>query len=423
MPSQPESPSSAAGGHPAQRVSWRPILILEAANGLSGTANAIVMLSIPWLVLELTGSPAMAGVVAAVSSVPGALASPLAGWAVDRLGRRRVSIASDIFSAISVAGIPVIGMLGWLAFWPVLGLAVLGAVFDPAGYTARKALIPDVAAASRMPVDRLNGIHEGVFAAGWTLGPLLAAVLIASIGVVDSFWVPFALCLGAALLIAMLRVGDAGQEARAAAEAEGRTESGWRAASRGLAIIWRDRPLRALTIAIMVLAAVYLPTESVILPTFYEGLAQPASLGFVIAALAFGSIVGAFSYGWLTARMSRYTLARVALLGTMVGIVIMATLPPLPVMIAGALFLGLAWGPMNPLLTTIVQRRVPPEAQGRVFGVQLSVFYAAPPLAMLATGFAITGFGLQPTYLAIAGLLVVTGLATLLVRSIRGIND
>lgn len=404
-------------------VSWRPILLLESANGLSGTANAVVMLSIPWLVLELTGSPAMAGIVAAVSSVPGALASPLAGWAVDRLGRRRVSIVSDILSAISVAGIPLIGMLGWLAFWPVLGLAVLGAVFDPAGYTARKALIPDVAAASGMPVDRLNGIHEGIFAAGWTVGPLLAAVLLATIGAVPSFWIPFVLCLLAALLIGLLSVGDAGQEARAAAESDGRTDTGWRAASRGIAIIWRDRPLRALTIAIMVLAAVYLPTESVVLPTYYEGRGQPAALGIVIAALAFGSIVGAFGYGWLSARLSRYALARVALVGTMAGMVIMATLPPLPVMVTGALILGLAWGPMNPLLTTIVQRRVPPDAQGRVFGVQLSVFYAAPPLAMLATGFAISGFGLQPTYLALAGLLVVTGLATLLVRSIRGIND
>ena len=405
-------------------IRWRYIVLLEGANAVSGVGNAIVMIAIPWLVLESTGSVAAAGVVAAISAVPGALASPLAGWGVDRLGRRPVSVGSDVLSALSVAGFPVVAWWIGLSLPAIIALAILGALFDPAGYTARKALIADVARESRFDTDRLNGIHEGVFAVGWTIGPLIAALLIASIGVVNTFWVPFALFAMAAVLIAALRVADAGQQARREAEAAGGAAQGfWAQAVLGIRVLWRDSALRALTIAILVLAAVYLPTEAVILPAYFEGLQMPWGLGIVIAALAGGSVIGSFSYGWLSHRMRRLTLARLVLLGTMVAIVPLSLLPPLPIMALAAFVLGLAWGPMNPLLTTIVQRRVPADVQGRVFGVQLSIFYAAPPIAMLLTGLAVEGFGLRPTYIALAGILVATGLVVLFVRSIHRIDD
>lgn len=398
--------------------------MLESANGLSGIGNAVVMLTIPWLVLESTGSVAAAGLVAAISSVPGALASPLAGWGVDRLGRRFVSISSDIASALSVAAFPVVAWLFGLSLPTIIVLAIFGAVFDPAGYTARKALIADVSREANVDTDRLNGIHEGIFAIGWTIGPLIAAVLIASIGAINAFWVPFSLFATAAALIAALRVRDAGQQARREAEGAGDSPTGfWSQAVLGMKVIWRDVPLRALTIAILVLAAVYLPTEAVILPAYFEGRDLPWGLGVVIAALAGGSVIGSFAYGWLSNRMRRLTLARLVLAGTMLAIVPLSLLPPIPIMVIAAFVLGLAWGPMNPLLTTIVQRRVPPDVQGRVFGVQLSIFYAAPPLAMLLTGLAVEGFGLQVTYLVLAGILVTTGIVVFFVRSIHRIDD
>lgn len=405
-------------------IRWGPVILLQGANGLSGVGNAIVMITIPWLVLETTDSPAAAGLVAAISSVPGILAAPFAGWAVDRIGRRTISVISDLLSAVSVASFPLVALVADLTLPVIVALALLGAVFDPAGYTGRKSLIPDVATASGVNVDRLNGWHEGIFAIGWTLGPLVGAVLIATVGAVQSFWVPCALAVIAALLVALLRVGDAGQVARAEAEAAGHGEEGfWRPALRGLRIIWHDPILRALTIAVMVLAAIYLPTESVVLPTHFEDIARPDAFGLVIAALAGGSTVGAFGYGWLSARLSRLTLTRIVLVGTMVSIVPLAMLPPLPVMLLAAFVLGLSWGPMNPLLTTIVQRRVPADAQGRVFGIQLSVFYAAPPIAMLLTGLAIESWGVRITYLVLAALMVATSGAVLLMRSIRGVND
>ncbi len=399
-----------------------PLFLLETANIASGVGNAVVMIAVPWLVLETTGSAAAAGLVAAASALPALLAAPVAGWLVDRFGRRAVSIGSDVLSAASAALIPVAAAIGDLTLPVIAGLAVLGATFDPAGYTARRSLLPDVAEVVDIGVDRLNGIHEGIFAIGWTLGPLLGAVFIAAAGASGAFWVPFVLFLLAALCVAAMRVGDAGQRARAEAVGRGESVGVREGAVRGFTALWRDRPIRLVTFATVILAAVYLPTEAVILPAYFEGRGDPGALGIVIAALAGGSVVGAFSYGWLSARLLRSTLARLILLGTALSVLPMALLLPLPVLAAAGFALGLAWGPAEPLMTTLVQRRIRPDEQGRVFGVQLSLFSAAPPIALLFVGWLVETVGVGPAYLGIAIVLAVVALAMILTPAIRELD-
>jgi MFS family permease len=403
------------------RYRWRSIILLEGANGASSIANAIVMILIPWLVLQRTGSAASAGLVVAAASLPGIVMSPLVGAAIDRFGRRLISIVSDILSALSVAAFPLVALVQDLTLPWLLALAVLGATFDPAGYTARKSLLPDVSAASGYPLDKLNGMHEGIFGVGWAIGPALGAVLIGVIGPVETFWLPFGLFVVAILAIVALRVGDAGQEARKASGEE--AIGAWQGLLLGARVLWQDKALRAITVALMVLAAVYLPTESVVLPAYFEGRDEPTSLGIIVSVMSLGTIVGAFGYGWLSNRFTRYQLARVVLIGTAISIVPLALLPPLPIMIAAGLLLGLAWGPFSPLMNTLVQRRVPADVQGRVYGVQMSLFYAAPPVAFLITGWGVETFGVQATYLALAGVLVATSIGVLFVRSIRDIDN
>ncbi|MFM1965447.1 MAG: hypothetical protein RL134_1172, partial [Actinomycetota bacterium] len=406
------------------RIRWTPIALLETTNLLSGMSNGVVTIAIPWLVLQRTGSVAAAGLVAALSALPGIVASPLAGWAVDHFGRRIVSIVSDILSAISVAAIPLVATVTDLNLAIILALAMLGAVFDPAGYTARRALIPDVAEASGMEVTRLNGLHEGIFGIGWIVGPLAGSLLIAALGDTAAFWVPFALFVIAAILISLLRVSDAGQVAKAEREEAGIAPlTAWQNASLGAKLIWRDHTLRAITIAVMVLAAIYMPTETVLLPAYFTELDSPESLGFILAALAAGSVIGSFSYGWLNQRMTRRRIVYAALIGTAITYFPMALLPPIGIFIAFAFLCGLTWGPMQPLLTTIVQIRIEPDAQGRVFGIQTAAFYVAPPAAMFLAGVAAESFGVEPVLLVISGLLALTALGVLRVKSLHDIDS
>jgi MFS family permease len=375
------------------------------------------MITIPWLILERTDSPAFAGLVAAISALPGILVSPIGGWLVDHIGRRAVSIGADLLSSLSVAAFPIVAMTFGLSNLSILLIAVAGAVFDPAGYTARKTMLPDVATASDVDLDRLNGIHEGFMGVSWVFGPAIGAGLIASVGSINSFWVAAGLFVVAALTIALLRIGNAGKESKEKAISLGqKTDPRIRM---GVKALWDDKLLRTLSIAILIIAAVYLPTESVVLPTYFEDINNPAGLGIVISALAGGSAIGAFGYGWISTRVQRRTLMRMIMIGSSVSIVPMAFLPPLPILMASGFLLGLAWGPYSPLLNTLVQQRVPADLHGRVFGVQTAVFYAAPPLGMVLAGLSVENYGVQFTYAILAGVLSITSIFVLLTKSLR----
>ena len=395
-----------------------PVVLLQTANLVSGVGNGAVLIIIPWLVLEQTESAAAAGLVAALSTIPAVIVVPAVGVAIDRVGRKPISVLSDIASAVSVFAFPVVGWLVGLDLAWILVLAIVGASLDPAGYTARKSLIVDAARAGGVRLEALNGVHEALFAVGWTVGPLVGAGLIATMGAEQAMWIPGGLFVIAAACIWAMRVGDAGQESRILAG----SDTGAVGLTRGLVALWSDKALRTLTIALMVLAGVYLPTESVILPVYFESLGQPKGLGLVIAGLAGGTVLGALSYGWLSKRWTHFQIIRAALIGTAISVIPMSFLPPLPLLVVFGLVLGLSWGPMEPLLNTLVQARIPAHEQGRVFSIQLTAFYVFPPMVMLATGAASEQWGVRPVYPVLAAVLVVTLMVTLSLSAIRDVD-
>ena len=394
-----------------------PVVLHQLSNFSSGLGNSIVMITIPWLILEEKGSPAFAGLVAAISALPGLLISPVGGWLVDHIGRRSVSIGADLLSAIAVVAFPIVALTSELSSSTILIIAVIGAIFDPAGYTARKTLLADVAKASDIKLDRLNGIHEGFMGVSWIFGPAVGAGLISTVGAVNSFWVAGGLFVLAALTITFLRVGNLGQDARDLAEEMGEVSN--KSIRVGFQVLWNDKLLRTITISILIIAAVYLPTETVVLSTYFEDLDKPASFGIVISALATGSAFGSFGYGWISARLSRRNLVRTSFIGITISIIPMAFLPALPILIVAGFFLGLSWGPFTPLVSTLIQQRVPADQQGRVFGVQTAVFYAAPPLGMVLAGLSVESYGVSATYIVLAAILSVTSILALLTKSLR----
>lgn len=368
----------------------------------------MVTIAIPWLVMDRFDSPKVAGLVLAAASLSPLLITPFSGWLIDHLGRRRVSIGADVLSALSVSAIPVVALLIGLTPATVFALALLGALFDPAGYTARKALLTDTARVTGTGQRRLNGIHDGVFGIAWVAGPALGAWLIAGFGVVSPFWCAALLFAVSAGCITLLRV-----------DSESQSTTGESGLLLGFTVLWQDRVLRTLTIALVTIAMIYLPTESIVLTAYFEQQGDPRSFGVVISALSAGATVGALGFGWLSEHLSSSRLLRMIMAGTASSIIPMAFLPSLPWLTAAAFCLGFFWGPLNPLVTTLVQQRVPAEQRGRVYSAQISVLYAGPPLGMLATGHAVERWGVADAYLALAIVLVVTAIVVLRAKSLR----
>jgi MFS family permease len=215
-------------------------------------------------VLERTGDPSAAAAVGAITLILLLATSLISGTIVDLVGRRAVSVISDLLSLMSVAAIPLldawIGLgVGWLA-----ALAVLGATFDPAGITAREAMLPDAARASGLAPERANGIHEATWGVAFLVGPGVAGLLIALVGAVATFW-GTAACFGAAaILLAVVPIPGAGRPVAEAGDA------GFLGATlEGLAFLWRDRVLRSVAVLAALLIGLWLPVEGVILPVYF----------------------------------------------------------------------------------------------------------------------------------------------------------
>ena len=385
---------------------------LQLANLSSGVANGVVMITVPWLVLERTDSPARAGLLAALVSLPGIFVSPVVGGLIDRVGRRAVSALSDILSCLSVMLFVVGETVTELTYLWIALFAVLGAVFDPAGYTARKALIPNAAHSSGMSVEKANGRHEGFFAIGWMIGPAAGAWFIEVGGPTLAFASTSGLFLVAALAVRSMRVREhRGDHA-------GEHEPFMQGLRGGWSLLRGDRPLLTFTLGLTVMSGLYMPIDTVIWPTHFKSIDNAAGLGAVMSAVALGVVIGAFAYGRLAERVPLVVLLRTIVVVSTAALLPMGFLPGTLVFAGLAFATGLAWGPFNPLWNTVVQRRIDPASQGRIYGLQMSLVYAAPPVGQLLVGWGIEAIGLRATFSVVLGLFALTSATIASLRSL-----
>ena len=391
--------------------------LLQLANVVSGVSNGVVMITVPWIVLEKTGSAGRAGLLAALVSIPGIVVSPIVGGLIDRLGRRLVSVASDVMSLVSVLLFVLVNAVGDLTYWWIVAIAILGAVFDPAGYTARKSLIPNAATASGVSVDTANGRHEGLFAIGWMVGPAIGAACIEWSGPMASFTVTAVFFAIAAVAVSNMKVND--EHGKSVAHEDDGHEPFFSSLRGGFRVIAGDRALLGLTITFVILSGLYMPIDTVIFPAHFESIDDPSGLGLLLASLALGMVIGSFSYGRLSARFTSSQMLRTIVVVSTCSLFPMVALPSKWVFGILGLISGLSWGPFNPLWDTVVQKRVEPNLQGRVYGIQMSVLSAAPPLGQLIVGASVDGFGLQPTFLVVMIVFVVAAISISSSRTLR----
>src|ERR1044072_3280427 len=125
--------------------------------------------------------------------------------------RKRVALLSHTLSGLSTAGIPLVALLGHLGAGWLVGFAIAGAVLDPAGYTARKAMLPGAATRAGMQWERANGIHEAVYGAAYILGPGIGGIVIGRVGAESALWVTSGAFALSVVATAFLHVPGAGR--------------------------------------------------------------------------------------------------------------------------------------------------------------------------------------------------------------------
>lgn len=391
---------------------WLPFLALEAATVFSGTANGISMIVFPWLVLERTGSATAAGALGAITALPLLVSFLVAGVVVDAVGRRRVAVASDLLSMVSVALVPILAARLDLTFAVLAGLAVLGAVFDPAGISAREAMLPEAAGAAGLRLERANGIHEAIWGAAYLIGPGIGGLAIGFLGASTTFWLSAGMFAAGALITLAVRVPGAGRPDTPA-------QPLWASTREGVRFVWSDRVLRAVGLVSMVIVGFWLPIEGVVLPVYFQGQGQPERLGITVMALALGGILGALVYGAVGHRIGRRIAFVSSMTATGFAVLGMAALPPFTVLLLFCVLAGLFYGPVGPLVNLMIQHRTPGSLRGRVVGLLTSAAYVAGPLGYMISGPMVEFLGLQRAFLIMAAGVTAVGLWSWFLPSLR----
>ena len=382
------------------------------------TGNSAVHVAIPWLVLETTGSSAQAGIVLGLSGLSVIFTAPLIGGLIAILGARPVSVWADIISGTSVLLFPIIGTLFGLNIASLLVIAIFGAMFDPAGGTARKSLIQPVVEKEGLSLTKFNGTYEAVATIGTVIGPTAAALAISIIGVNATFYViavVFVFASATASLIPVITVrGDKGK-VFSVSNVVGETRL-------GVSTLWRDKPLMSLVGLYTMLTAIYMPVESIVLSRYFQDLDEPQTLGFVLSAMSVGIVIGALQFHRAVRILSPRNLVVISMSLICAVVCGMAFLPSAIAFIGLGLALGLAFGPVSPLTNYLVQRRVPQHLHGPVFGTQFSLTHLALPAGTLALGLIVQSVSIAPLLFVIGALFIAVTLLVGFFGPLRGLS-
>ena len=375
-------------------------IFVELSNITSVIAGSMVFIALPWLALEITESAAMAGAVVALTAIPGLFLSPILGTIVDRIGRRVSAIISEGLSALAILLIPVVHSFVEIGFVLLVLLAMARAIVNPAASTARKSIIPDIAGPARISLERANSIHEAVFATGFAIGPAVGAAFIALIGPYDVFIV--VACFSALSAIAATLINTVEHRGDGVSE----TGSLLRDTALGIKTILKTPAVLLGMSFVLTLAMIYLPTEMVVLPAHFNDLDYATGLGILISTMAGASVLGALLFERLQKSLSYSTILKFGFIGIGISVLVMSFIPPLPIMMAAGAVLGFSWGPLMPMLNTVIQRVIPENMRGRVFGIEMTIWGAGPLLTAVGVGLAVDSVGVQPVYLFLAILVL-----------------
>lgn len=403
--------------------------VLSSALSLLGNSVAAVVL--PLVLLARTGDALAAGTLALVCAVPQMLVGLLGGALLDRMNRRNVSVVSDLVSAASVALLPIVDMVWGLDFGWFVVLGLLGAIGDIPGMTARDTLLPAVVGRDGIDLQRFLGVNQSLESLVTIVGPALAAVIIGFAGDASALWVTAALSCAAALVTLTLprAVGRTGNEGKVAASASGNQAKGVIATARaslrdGVRVLFRDdellRSSMLLSFAIIMVMGSF---QGLVLPVHFTEAGRPELLGYVLSAMSAGLLAGSLGYAALAPRLRKRVWFAASLLGMAAGVAVMGLLPGYPVLLVGAVVLGVSAGPASALMGFFAFDRIPEANRGSALGTQNALVLVAAPVAVFLTSAVVEAAGTAAGALVLVGCWLLVTAAALGARSLRRMDE
>ena len=369
---------------------------VELAWAGSETGKWMYVIGVAVFAYDQGGASAV-GLVALIRVLSGAITAPFAAVLSDRFRRERVMLFADISRAIVLAGAAlVVSFDGPPAVIYALAAVVnaLSTTFRP----AQSALLPSIA---RTPEEltAANVTMSTIAAVGLFAGPAVGGLLLGVTDVATLFAITAGTFVLSAVQVARIRADPPpAREREAAAKRHvlrealvGFTTIGSEPRLRLIMGLYSAQTLVAGALGVLVVVA------SIQLLHF-----GPAGVGYLNSAFGIGGLIGA---GFAVLLVARQRLASDFAIGTLfwgAPLILVGIFPSKPASLILFAFVGVGDTVVEVAAPTLLQRVVPDEILGRVFGVVESLLYASMGVGAILAPVLVDALGTR-------GALIVSG--------------
>ncbi|MDC9596956.1 MFS transporter [Xenorhabdus anantnagensis] len=161
---------------------------LLALNGVSILGNAITEIAIPWLILEISGSPLLVASVMSAKILPLLFSVFFSAQLVDKYGAYRISLLSDLVNFLSVLLIPVFYTMDILHFYLLAVLLIFSTILDAPGRLAKDVMLAKEIKQNKSEHELINGINSTVENICDLIGPIVGSLIIAMLGTINALY-------------------------------------------------------------------------------------------------------------------------------------------------------------------------------------------------------------------------------------------
>lgn len=354
-----------------------------------------------WLVLELSGSGTILGIVTGLQFLPALFLSLPSGKLADRRDKRKLLILTNIVAGSSALILGILVITDLVQIWHVMVLAVMLGISSAVDAPIRQSFVPELVGKEDLP--NAIGLNSANFNAGRLVGPATAGLIIAAFGTGPAFIInalTYPIVIAALLMMNTTTLHNFERASKS---------DGVRSALRYV----KARPdLIATMILVLIIGAFGF--------NFQVVTALMARVEFGLGATSFGLFNTMIAVGTITAAvvMARFRehpkLGFILKIAMAFGVIeIFAAQMPTYWMFAAVLpLVGYAAIMMMASANSYVQSTVPDKLRGRVTGLYLMAFLGGFPVGSPIIGKISQEFGAR-FGLAIGG--VISALAAFII--------